>query len=235
MILLSFVPEAVRTSLGPAVEEIKSVSKPLVSRLPESVQQFLEGDGWYLVLGVVALIFLFWIYSLIRRALRALFGGTAKPEWNEELVEKLDSFPLPSEPTTDRVLAVKNLRCRLRLVVMAAAGKEQDLTPGMAEKILDYAVPGLGEIGMADDPKVRIWPKQFSYDGFATGFLHHVQSPEKPGEPSTWVLLAGIVPIGKQKVHLGLALQTNKPNTIGRVKLKTQQFADVLDVKKVKQ
>lgn len=235
MIVFSFVPEAIRQFLGPAVEEIKTVTKPLVSRLPETVQTFLDGDGWFVVLGVIALIFLLWVYSVFRRVMRAIFAGNKKPEWNEELAENLDSFPLPSEPTTDRVLTVKNLRCRLRLVVLASAGKDQDLTPGMAEKILDQAVPGLGEVGMADDPKVRIWPKQFSYEGFATGFLHHVRSPDAPGESSTWVLMAGIVPIGKKKVHMGLVLQTSKPNTIGRVKLKTQQFADVLSVKRLKQ
>jgi len=229
--------EPLRPHVEPFVDELKAAAKPLTDKLPEGVQHFLEEGGWYWILGILLVVFLIWLFSVVRRLFRALFGSAKHkdPKWAKELREDLDELPMPSEPSEDHILAVKGIKARLRLVVLAQAGKNVDLSKGMAPEILELVMPGLGDICKTDDPKVRIWPAQFSYDGFALAFLNHVRSPDAPGDKSHWILLAGMLQVSKKKTHVGLALWTEKATTIGRVKLKSQGFTDVLRIKELKQ
>lgn len=225
-----------RTHLDPHLEELKTHARPLTDQLPPGAQHFLDQGGWYLILLAAVLIFLLWVYSIVRRVARALFGsGKSKtPRWARELQEDLADYPLPSEPFGDKRLLVKGVPARVRLLVMAPAGKNLDLNATQAEQLLEWLVPGLGEIGMADDPKIRIWPAQYSFEGFATAFLHHTRSPDAPGKLSTWVLIAGAAKMGKQHIHVGLALWTAKPTSLGRIKLKSGHWLDLLRVQETK-
>ena len=105
----------------------------------------------------------------------------------------------------------------------------------MADRVLDWIKPGLAEVTGVDYPRVRVWPPQYSYDGFATAFLHHTKTPDPPGYPSHWVLIAGRVQVGRKATFLGLAFWTPEASTIGRVKLRSDQWMDVLRIDRVQE
>jgi hypothetical protein len=129
------------------------------------------------------------------------------------------------------VVCVKGIPARIRLVVMSPAGHETaDLEPAMADRVLDWVKPGLGAIFQSDYPKVRIWPRQFSGAGFPRAFQQHVPIPEPPGQRSPWVLLAGAVHLGRQKIDLGLALYSDEPTRIRMITVEHDAWLDFLSI-----
>ena len=126
------------------------------------------------------------------------------------------------------MLSVYHVPVRLRLVVVAPAGKEADLDATAAEKLLEGVIPGLGSVVARDRPRIRLWPPQLSHQGFNATFHRCTPKPEPEGQPSRWVLLAGRALAGRQPVLLGLALWAEEPNTLGRMNLEPHQWLDVL-------
>ena len=95
---------------------------------------------------------------------------------------------------------------RVRLVVVAPTGKQQDpITPDDVPELLDDVVRGLGGFVKADKPRVRVWPPQLSVAGFAPTFHRLVESPDAGKQSSRWVKLAGPARTGKRPILLGLA------------------------------
>jgi hypothetical protein len=166
---------------------------------------------------------------MLGRTLRALFRSKRREaDWDRDLREELDECPLPVQPPGDQLLSVYHLPARLRLVIVAPAGKDMQLDAIAVEKLLDRLIPGLGAVAANDRPRIRVWPAQMSYQGFTAAFHRCTPRHEPEGTPSRWVLAAGRAQAGRQPVLLGLGLWTDEPNTIGRVNLGPQQWLDVL-------
>ncbi len=166
------------------------------------------------VLGIAGLVILFTLVSVIMY----LFGGRrSKGGSGPNLEERLGTYP-PARPFTgDRRLLVEGVPVRLRLVVIGPAGTASDFDNEKIEDLLGRLVPGLDEIFRNDKPRVRIWPTQLSYEGFTTHFHRNTIVPEKEGELSQWVVVAGRAKLGgKTQVMIGLAVQALKPTTVGR-------------------
>jgi hypothetical protein len=229
--------QALLQGLDPYLEPIKQACKPLVDRLPPPVQQFLEGGGWWLVLGIIALVALLWLRRLTRRAGRVLSRPKAprrRPlpkaaglRLRENLSSLEESFTDPGP----RQIVVKGVTARLRLVVMSPGTKDLgDLHPEIVSNILDWIQPHLGEVATYDCPGVRIWPPFFSYTGFTTAFANNLAMPKGRSQRSQWVLAAGALTMGRQKIYLGLALFTAEPTNLGMISVKNERWLDVLGV-----
>jgi len=95
-------------------------------------------------------------------------------------------------------------------------------------RLLNLAIPGLGDMIRQDEPRLKVWPGQLSAQGFAVLVKRSTLKTEAEGDPSHWILLTGKVLIGKQPLLLGLALWTDKPSTLGRITLEPRQWLDVL-------
>jgi hypothetical protein len=147
------------------------------------------------------------------------------------LEERLAEDPPPRPSSGDRRLTVDGVPVRLRLAVLAPAGASGAVDPATVDALLDRTLPGLGEIAQHDKPRVRVWPTQLSYQGFAHAFFRHVVRPEPDGELSPWVLLAGRVRVGKAQFMLGLALQAIKPNGLGRRTLDAHEWDTALRIR----
>ena len=117
---------------------------------------------------------------------------------------------------------------RLRLVVVAPPGKDAEVDALAVEKLLDATLPGLGGIAANDKPRIRVWPKQLSQQGFVATFHRCTLRSEPEGEPSRWILVVGRAMVGRQAVLLGLGLWAGEANTIGRLTLEPHQWLDVL-------
>lgn len=206
--------------------------RAVVGRLPEPVAGLPE---WVLLLiaaGVVALALLALLLILVF-VLRLVLGrgrGRARGQ-GSYLEEHLGTYPPAPPGTGDRRLTVEGVPVRLRLVVVAPSGTESEVDTANVEALLDRVVPGLAQIVRQDKPRVRLWPTQFSYEGFAHQFHSSTVTPEPEGELSQWVVVAGRAKVGKQQVMVGLALQAPKPTTLGRMTLQTHEWEARLRVR----
>jgi hypothetical protein len=205
---------------------------PLTDSLPPQARDFLDAGGWWVVLGVLALVLLLLLWAVVDRSLRALFRRRppSLAETDRFFHENLASYPPPA-PTDLRRLALYHLPARLRLVVMAAIGTETRVDEAAVFQLLDRVVPGLGTVAAQEQPRIRIWPPQVSQQGFILAFHRRTQRSEPEGEPSHWLLAAGRAQWGRQAILLGLALWTDEPTTIGRLTIDPYQWLDVLRIK----
>ena len=154
------------------------------------------------------------------------------PDLERGLREDLAEYP-PPPPAGGRRLTVTGVPVRVRLVVVAPAGKQHDpLTPDDVPAVLDDVLRGLGGIVRADRPRVRVWPPQLSATGFAPTFHRLVASPDAGAEWSRWVKLAGPARTGRRPILLGLALLADEPLKLGDVQVETTEWGELLRVER---
>jgi hypothetical protein len=210
-------------------ESLKKPPKELIEALPEDVGAWLEGWGWYVVLGVAAFIILLLLLGLLS-FLRRLFAGKQQVP-TKNLEERFAEYP-PLKPSSgDRRLTIEGVPVRLRLVVVAPAGTVSGFDDQRIDKLLDRILPGLGGIFNADKPRVRIWPTQLSHEGFANHLHRNTIIPEGDGQLSKWAVVAGRAKLDDCHVMLGLGLEALKPTTIGRKTIDAHEWDVMLRVR----
>ena len=211
------------------MEELKKPPQALIDAVPEDVATWLSGWGWYLVLGVGALILLLLLLGLLS-FLRRLFTR-APMHQAENREERFAEYP-PLKPSTgDRRLSIEGVPVRLRLVVVAPAGTESKFDEDHIDRLLDRILPGLGAIYHGDKPRVRIWPRQLSHEGFTKHLHRNTIIPEGEKKLSPWAVLAGMAKLDDCQVMLGLGLQALKPTTIGRKSIGAHEWDVLLRVR----
>lgn len=210
------------------MDAIQEKLQPFIDLLPEKLR-----DYWWAVFGLAALFLVLIVLALLRGMIRGLFGKrkTLQEDWDKKLREDLTSYPAPpTEPGKQR-LTIYHVPARLRLVVLAPAGKEVAIEANQAEELLNRVLPGLGAIAAVDRPRIRIWPPQLSQQGFATAFFRHTITGVKEGQASPWVLVAGRSQFHQPAILLGLAFFADEPNNLGRLSLEPHQWLDVLRIR----
>jgi hypothetical protein len=211
------------------MDELRHSLAPLTDWIPASLRDRLPVEAWWLIYLAAGLLVLILLYAGARGLLRSLLNRRKRgPAWERNLREDLEELPLPTAPEGSLSLSVYHLPARLRLVVVASAGKEVDIDATVVEKLLERLVPGLGKVVERDRPRIRVWPAQLSHHGFGVIFHRNTPRPEGEEEPSRWVLIAGRTLLGKQSMLLGLGLWTDEPSTVGRLNLEPHQWLDVL-------
>jgi hypothetical protein len=203
------------------------VPKAAVDLLPEGLREY----ALYLVGGAVCIGAVI-VLMLLLAVVRFLFGGRGKKTKDDgKLAENLADYPELKKTSGDRQLRAEGVPVRMRLVVMAPAGTAWDLEMDEVPAILEKVIPGLGEIYKYDKPRIKIWPTQVSYQGFANHFHKNMKTGGEEGEQTRWVLVAGRIKVGKKQYMLGVALQSIKPNTIGRQIVDSHEWATILKVR----
>ncbi|MFT3879878.1 MAG: hypothetical protein QM703_09480 [Gemmatales bacterium] len=194
----------------------------------KTVQDFIATDeGRWAIVGVIgAIVFLLILNSALKRWRR---GRQQQP--NLELLEDMATYaPAPPLPAGERPLVLYGLPVRVRLIVLGPLGtdagqlEERDVVP-----ILEQIVPGLKDRLQIDLPRVRLWPKQLSHNGFVAAFRRNTQLPQSDDRVKRWVLIVGKVLRDGSPIAVGLALQSNEANTLGPVVLQhAHQWMEVL-------
>lgn len=204
--------------------------QPYIGWLPEQARDFLAKGGIWLVAGLAALIILVWLRGMSRRlwkALRRKSTGRKKPVALNTV--NLGEIPRSGASQGNRNLTVRQMPARLRAVVLAPAGSDAgELHRGMAEAVLDQAVPGLGDIADHDNPQVTLWPRQYSLDGFQQAFFSHVTRPDGDHKRSPFVLLAGPITMGRFSIHAGLALECAETCALGNIRVGKDKWAEAV-------
>ena len=201
----------------------------LQHHLPEPVAAL---PGWVqvaIVLGILLIGALVAI-GVLAVVIRVLIGRKKTPP-GPNLDEDLGTYPPLKSSGGDRRLTVEGVPVRLRLVVVAPAGKQSEFDQEQLEETLEKILPGLGQICKYDKPRVRVWPMQLSYEGFAKHFQRHTLVPQTDDGLSPWIVVAGRAKPGKNQVMLGLALQAIKPTTVGRLTLQAHEWETKLRVR----
>ena len=202
-----------------------ALPKEFVDFLPEN----LRAHALYILGGAVCIGALF-VLIVFAGILRLLFGGRPqKPDDRSDLTEDLSTYPDLKSTSGDRQLRAEGTPVRLRLVVLAPAGNTE----------IDEDQPcsdfGRGRVRHGRHSQARQaargWPKQVSYQGFATFFHSHTPTGAPEKSQTRWVTVAGRVQVGKKQYMLGVALQSIKPNTIGRRTVDSHEWANVLRVR----
>jgi hypothetical protein len=226
--------------LGPYIEPIKTAAAPYTKYLPPAVQEFLDDGGWWLVLAALALAVGFWLRALWRRLRRAVshkrrHHGKRRP--HEKASPLAIDLDLISDAFTDpgpHQITVRRQPGRLRLVVMAPSPNYVgDLAPEMAESLLDWLQPGLGESIDADSPRLVVWPRHPSLGHFTPLFHKLVQIPEAKGRRSPWVLISGPAHMGRQTVFLGLAVFLDRTTYQREIEVAREKWNEVIGLQKV--
>lgn len=201
----------------------------LLDVMPDGIRAWLEGWGWYAVLGVGGLIVLLLVFSFLG-FIRRLFSRRA-PDVAPNLEERFAEYP-PLKPSTgDRRLTIEGVPVRLRLVVVAPAGKESSFDPDRIDRLLDRILPGLGAVYKGDKPRTRFWPMQRSYEGFTKHLHRNTIIPEGERQLSKWAVVAGRAKLDDGQVMLGLGLEALKPTTIGRKTIDSHEWDVMLRVR----
>jgi hypothetical protein len=210
------------------MDAIQEKLQPLIDLLPENVRPY-----WWAIFLVVGLVIVLILLRLLGGLFRRVFGKrkAAPEDWAKKLREDLSSYPPPAGPPGNNRLTIYHIPVRIRLVVLAPAGKETEIDSSQAEELLNRVIPGLGNVAAHDRPRIRVWPPQLSQQGFATAFFRHTITGTKEGQPSPWVLVAGRSQFHTPALLLGLALWADQPNNLGRVSLEPHQWLDVLRLK----
>jgi hypothetical protein len=227
--------------LGPYLDPIKTACQPYTKYLPPAVQEFLEDGGWWLVLAALAVGAGFWLRALARRLKRALSrkGRRGSKAHRARVAERALAIDLDlvADAFTDpgpQQITVRGHPARLRLVVLAPSSSYVgDLLPEMAESLLDWLQPGLGEILTYDSPRVVVWPRHPSLARFGEMFHKLVEVPEVKGRRSPWMLLSGATRLGRQTLFLGLAVYLDKTTYQRSLEIDKEKWGDVLGVQKV--
>ncbi len=207
---------------------------PAFDWAPPDVRTFLLGDGIWLTLAVLVLVIvgaLMLLLRLVERVLggiKRLFTTPHKDTTEEELREDLTSCPWPPGPPSEVVLAYYHIPVRVRLVVLALQGREENLEGTDLHRLLERMIPGLGRVVQQDQPRIRLWPRQISPLGFCALFHRCTPKPEGEQNDSHWILLAGRVTLAKQPYLLGLGLYADQPVAVERMTLEPRQWLDQL-------
>jgi hypothetical protein len=216
------------------MDAVNNALKPISNLLPKGAQDFLEGGGWWIVIGLVALVLLLILLAILGWIHRALFGKRPGPPAPERGVttEHLAEYPPAPGPPGPRRVFIEGFPARLRLVVVAPLSKDARVDPDAVPLLLDQVVRGLGEIARCDKPRIRVWPVQLSSQGFPATFHRVTKKPEPEGKRTRWLLLAGRTPgAGRQPLLLGLALWADEPTMLGRLTLEPEQWRDIVRIK----
>jgi len=203
----------------------------LMDLLPQSARDLLEAGGWWVVLGFAVLAILLIAWALLARLGRALFGRRPVPPPERDLTEDLAALGPPTTRAGPDRLTYEGLPVRVRLIVVAPTAKDVGISRALVPKLLERLLPGLSEIVVDDEPRVRIWPGQHSYDGFAVTFHRSTPLPEGEGKQSQWIPVAGRAKIGPQPLLLGLVLWAEEPTTLTRRTLEPHEWSVALRIK----
>lgn len=187
--------------------------------------------GWFAAAAGALVVLV--VVLIVWRVLAGRGPGPVRPvvDLTIDITTLGHSGPPPGPP----VLEYHNLPVRLAAVVLAPAGRVQEVPPDAAlPRLYEALVPGLAAVVAAHQPLVCRWPAQLSTRGFAHLFFQHVRLPGEGGRGTPWCSAAGVMKLGNQPLMVGLVMRTATPSSLGQtIVVAAEQWLDLLRVRGV--
>lgn len=222
--------ESVNSHLSP----LYAVLAPVTKHLPVPAQDFMNSGGWVLTFAGVGILGLFG--KRIHRH-RKVFVSKMPPRLGPARASRVNDLALIGDAMTaagPKQATVNDVPARLRLVIAApTATKLPSLSPHNLARILDAAVPGLGEVAPFDSPKVQTWNDVQTHGGFQRKLEERVKFPETEGQPSPWVIVSGELSAAGGPVYVALGLYIEKPMTLRLVEVAAGHWRQVIGLRAV--
>jgi hypothetical protein len=216
------------------LQPLYDLLQPVTKHLPVPAQDFLNAGGWPAVLLGGALLALYW--PRIHRG-RKHHVHHHKKHHPANGSQPRDELALIGDAMTTvgaRQVTVNGMPARLRLVVVAPASRKTSAIPTQAHaNLLELILPGLGEIAKFDFPRVETWPDHHARERFRASLEKRVKFPERIGEPSRWLIVAGEASLSQGPVHWGLGLYTNEATAYRIIEVPSGQSASTLGIRDV--
>ncbi len=212
--------DRMRHEADPLIDTIRNHAHPLTQHFPSGVNHFLDNQGgWLILIGLTVTICFFWLKRTVGRFRKITRKKKRKASdtWNMDLAWHLGELGDVVHPIDGVQLTVKGMPARLRAVVLSPGTKEtQDITDRSLDGILDFIQEGMSKTLLQDQPLIRIWePAYGGSKAFANLCQNLVTIPGPKGKITKWVVVAGTVEFNAtEKVHVGLAFQTEKATTL---------------------
>jgi hypothetical protein len=173
--------------------------------------------GLAIVLSILAATFQ-WVRRFFRRRRPRTAAGA--PQYVIDVAALGEGGP-PSGPLA---MEVFNLPMRLAAVVLAPAGRGNDLPPADGlPQVFDAIVPGLDRIVAAHNSLVRRWPAELSSRGFAHKFFASVRLPGDGGKGTPWSSVAGGFKFHGVPMMAGLVFCAASPNGFGQMTIDSEE------------
>jgi len=186
---------------------------------------------WLVAAGGAAVLLL--IVVIVWRIIAARAKGPVRPV--VDLAIDITTLGRQGPPPGPPVLECHNLPVRLAAVVLAPAGRVQEVPSdaGLAQ-LFEALVPGLAAVVAAHRPLVRRWPAQLSTQGFAHAFFQQVRLPGEGGRGTPWCSAAGVMKLDDRPLMVGLVMRTEKPTSHGQtIIVSAEKWLDLLRVRRV--
>jgi hypothetical protein len=228
--------DRLRHEADPLIDTIRNHAHPVTQHFPLFLNNFLDNQGgWWILIGLTILVCFLWVKSTIKRIRHLTKKKTRKASdtWNKDLAWPLGGIGEIVHPVEGVQLTVKGSPARLRAVVICPATKETQ-APGehSLDGIFEHIEAGMSRTLIQDQPLVRVWEPTFGGSQAFASLCHNlVTIPGPKGKPTKWVVVAGTVEFGPtDKVHLGLAFQTEKATSLRNLTVdgKTTRWLDVI-------
>lgn len=212
--------DRMRDEADPLIDTIRNHSHPVTQHFPPFINNFLDNQGgWLIIIGLTVTICFLWLKRTVKRFRKVTKKKKRKASdtWNMDLAWHMGDLGDVAHPVESVQLTVKGMPARLRAVVLSSGTKEtQPITDRSIDGILDFIQEGMSKTLIQDQPLVRIWePAYGGSKAFANLCQNLVTIPGPKGKSTNWVIVAGTVEFNAtEKVHIGLAFQTEKATTL---------------------
>jgi len=145
----------------------------------------------------------------------------------------LTELGVAAPPTGTSRLEVYGTPIRLRVVVIAPAGRHQaSLHHDDIPILLNQFMPGLLEIFQSHQPLCQCWPAQLSSQGFMQSFLNHVSLPGNRGKGTPWTSIVGKFHVSEQVFLIGIACCSETSNSLSQFIVEHEgQWFDTLRIR----
>ena len=212
--------DRMRDEADPLIDTIRNHAHPVTQHFPIFINNFLDNQGgWLIIIGSTVTICFLWLKRTVKRFRKVTKKKRRKASdtWNTDLAWHMGDLGDVVHPVEGVQLTVKGMPARLRAVVLSSGTKEtQPITDRSIDGILDFIQEGMSKTLIQDQPLVRIWePAYGGSKAFANLCQNLVTIPGPKGKSTNWVIVAGTVEFNAtEKVHIGLAFQTEKATTL---------------------
>lgn len=169
-------------------------------------------------LGAAAL--LIFVVILVVIVVRRSRAERRRRETNEQdLTIDLQGLPALPVPPGGPQLECYGVQVRLRVLVVAPAGRGDPPDRADLPRIVEALIPNLMPVLDAHQPIFRMWPPQLSTTGFRHALFNNIRLPGDHGKNTPWCGVVGRFHYDGRPLLAALICSAETPNGLGEIEI----------------